>query len=266
MKDYLIDIGANLTHSDYALDIDVIIKEALESNIHQLIVTGSNNDESIKAHTLTKIYPNILYSTAGVHPHYASTYNKSVEQSIHKLSQYDSVVAIGECGLDYYRNLSPKKDQIKAFESQLEIAKDTNLPVFLHQREAHNDFASILQRNIKDLSNAVAHCFTGSEEMLSAYLDMGLYIGITGWVCDERRGKDLQKIVNKIPLNRLMIETDCPYLLPRTVKPKPKSRRNEPKYLHEIVKTIAKYSTYSEQDIVSSSTENAQKFFNIYSI
>lgn len=263
MKDYLIDIGANLTHSDFTVDLDVIIKEALESDVRQLIVTGSTNEESINACALTKKYPDILYSTAGVHPHYAETYNKLVEQSIYELSQYDSVVAIGECGLDYYRNISSKKDQINAFESQLEIAKNTNLPVFLHQRGAHSDFTSIIQRHIKGLTKAVAHCFTGSEEMLSIYLDMGLYIGITGWVCDERRGKELQDIVKKIPLNRLMIETDCPYLLPRTITPKPKSRRNEPKYLHEIVKTIAKYSAYSEEDIVRSSTENAKKFFNI---
>ncbi|MFQ3362943.1 MAG: TatD DNase family protein, partial [Woeseiaceae bacterium] len=263
MNDYLIDIGANLTHSDYTSDLDIIINEALNANIKKLIVTGSNNDESIKAYNLTKEYEKILYSTAGVHPHYAETYNKSVENSIYELSKHNSVVAIGECGLDYYRNLSSKKDQIRAFGAQLDIAKEAKLPVFLHQREAHTDFTNTLQEGIKNLYGGIAHCFTGTDEMLSVYLDMGLYIGITGWICDERRGKNLQEIVKNIPLDRMMIETDCPYLLPRTLEPKPKSRRNEPKYLHEIVKTIANYSSYSPEDIVISSTRNAKKLFNI---
>ena len=263
MNDYLIDIGANLTHSDYTNDLGIIIKEALESNIKKLIVTGSNNDESIKAYNLTKQYEENLYSTAGVHPHYAETYNKSVENSIYELSKHKSVVAIGECGLDYYRNLSSKKDQIRAFSSQLDIAQETKLPVFLHQREAHRDFTATLKENARYLCGGVAHCFTGTHEMLSAYLDMGLYIGITGWICDERRGRDLQEILQNIPLDRLLIETDCPYLLPRTLKPKPKSRRNEPKFLHEVVKTIAKCTSHSPEDIVIFSTRNANKLFNI---
>ena len=266
MSDYLIDIGANLTHKDFAQDIDAVIEDALDCNIKQLIVTGTSKVESIKAHELATTHNSTLFSTAGVHPHYANTFDQETEEIIYELASKKSVVAIGECGLDYFRNFSPKKSQINVFLNQIKIAKNVELPLFLHQRDAHGDFVKILESHYDNSIKGVAHCFTGSEEMLAIYLEMGLYIGITGWICDERRGIELQKIVNKIPLERLMIETDCPYLLPRSLNPKPKSRRNEPKYLPEIVKMIALNTDYSYAEIVDQSTKNAINFFNLSNI
>ena len=168
---------------------------------------------------------------------------------------------MGECGLDYFRNFSPPEKQRDAFRRQLGLAAETGLPVFLHQRDAHDDFLNILEQAMDKKSRAVAHCFTGGLEELAAYLDFGLYIGITGWVCDERRGEKLKKIVGEIPLDRLMIETDAPYLLPRSLNPKPKTRRNEPMYLREVLRVIAEASGNTEVQIASATTANAERFF-----
>jgi TatD DNase family protein len=179
------------------------------------------------------------------------------------LAAHDVVVAIGECGLDYFRNFSPQDEQRDAFRRQLELAAETGLPVFLHQRDAHDDFLKLLEPAMGKLTRAVAHCFTGGAEELKAYLDLGLYIGITGWVCDELRGEALKNIVGRIPLDRLMIETDAPYLLPRTLKPKPKTHRNEPMYLREVLRVIAEASGKPESEIASATTANAEQFFAI---
>ena len=166
-----------------------------------------------------------------------------------KLVQEPHVVAVGECGLDYFRNFSPREAQLDAFRRQLDIAKATKKPLFLHQRDAHGDFVDVLEPYLPDISRAVAHCFTGSGESLGEYLKMGLYIGITGWICDERRGKHLYDIVSIIPDNRLMVETDAPYLMPRTLRPKPKTRRNEPMHLPEVVRIIAEARGQSTEHI-----------------
>lgn len=263
MINELIDIGANLTHKDYKNDLNKVIKDSQNLNINKLIVTGTNAEESLKAFALTKQYPKILYSTAGVHPHNAKEYSDSAESTIYELAKNSSVVAIGECGLDYYRKYSPVKDQKNAFIRQINIACDLNLPLFMHQRDAHEDFVKILVPCMSNIKAGVVHCFTGTEEMLDMYLKLDLYIGITGWICDERRGVDLQRMVSKIPLDRLLIETDCPYLLPRTLKVKPKSRRNEPKFLTEIVKVIANNTDYSLKEISDATSENAKNIFKI---
>ena len=133
----------------------------------------------------------------------------------------------------------------------------------MHQRDAHEDFEKILKTNLNKIHNGVVHCFTGTEEMLISYLEMGFYIGITGWICDERRGSGLQKIVKNIPINKLLVETDCPYLLPRTLESKPKNRRNEPKYLTEIVKMISNHTTYTQSEIAVATYNNTIKLFKL---
>ena len=182
---------------------------------------------------------------------------------IRSLLLRDSVVAVGECGLDYFRNFSPREAQLEAFRSQLDIAADTGLPVFLHQRDAHDDFVATLEPALNKISRAVAHCFTGEGESMREYLAMGLWIGITGWICDERRGAHLQEIVGEIPDDKLLIETDAPYLLPRTLKPKPKSRRNEPAHLTEVLRVVAAARGQSEQHVAEITTANAIKFFGL---
>ena len=260
---HLIDIGANLAHDSFDDDRDAMMQRAAEAGVATMIVTGSSDDSNVRAAELAASNPGVLYSTAGVHPHHASDYTDASDTLIRELTTRDEVVAVGECGLDYFRNFSPRDAQLEAFRRQLQIAKDTGLPVFLHQRDAHDDFVEVLEPELPHLSRAVAHCFTGEGESLREYLAMGLYIGITGWICDERRGKHLHDIVHIIPDDRLLIETDAPYLLPRTIQPKPKSRRNEPMHLREVVKVVAEARGQTEEHVAKITTDNARLFFSL---
>ena len=263
MTDHLVDTGANLTHNSFDDDRDQVIERAANAGVTRIIVTGTSDQNSQNALALAKTRPGKLFSTAGVHPHHASDYSSSVKATLAKLMREDTVVAVGECGLDYFRNFSPREVQLSAFQSQLELAAESGLPVFLHQREAHKDFVEILKPMINKISAAVAHCFTDSRDALHDYLSMGLYIGVTGWICDERRGQMLRKIVADIPLDRLMIETDAPYLLPRTLNPKPKMRRNEPMYLTEVLRTVAEAMETPTTTIAKETSANAERVFGL---
>ena len=245
----LIDIGANLTHDSFDDDRAEVMQRANDAGVARMIVTGSSNQGSLDALKLAESAPGRLYATAGVHPHHASEFDDASEQIIRDLAAKEPVVAIGECGLDYFRNFSPRAD--------------TGLPVFLHQRDAHDDFVEVLGPMLPRLSRAVAHCFTGEHESLREYLAMGLWIGITGWICDERRGAHLHDIVSAVPDDRLMIETDAPYLLPRTIQPKPRSRRNEPAYLTEVLRVVAEARGQSREHVAKITTDNATRFFNL---
>lgn len=259
----LIDIGANLAHDSFDDDRDEILSRARDAGVTRIVVTGSSDESNVRAAELAESRPGVLYSTAGVHPHHASDYSDESDALIRKLVEQDPVVAVGECGLDYFRNFSPREAQLDAFRRQLEIARDSGLPVFLHQRDAHDDFVEVLEPELPNLSRAIAHCFTGEGESLHEYLAMGLYIGITGWICDERRGKHLHDIVSIIPDDRLLIETDAPYLLPRTIQPRPRTRRNEPAYLVEVLKTVAEARDQSIEHVAEITTENATRFFGL---
>lgn len=265
MADTLIDIGANLAHDSFDDDRDDILQRAQDAGVTRIVVTGSSDASNVRAAELATAQPGVLYSTAGVHPHHAADYTADSDALIRRLADNKAVVAVGECGLDYFRNFSPREAQIDAFRQQLDIARDTGLPVFLHQRDAHDDFVEVLEPALPDLSRAVAHCFTGEGESLREYLAMGLYIGITGWICDERRGRHLHDIVPIIPDDRLLIETDAPYLMPRTIRPKPKTRRNEPAHLVHVVKTVAEARNQSTAHVAAVTTENAIRFFGLES-
>ena len=259
----LIDIGANLTHDSFDADRSEVLQRAEAAGVERMIITGSSNQGSRDALRLAQQAPGRLYATAGVHPHHAADFDASSAALITELAAEDAVVAVGECGLDYFRNFSPREAQLAAFRSQLEIASETGLPVFLHQRDAHDDFVEVLEPMLPNLSRAVAHCFTGEHESLHEYLAMGLWIGITGWICDERRGAHLYDIVPIVPDDRLMIETDAPYLLPRTIQPKPQSRRNEPANLTEVLRVVAEARGQSEAHVAKITTENAIRFFEL---
>lgn len=263
MVQQLVDIGANLAHDSFDEDRDAVIQRAVAAGVSRIVVTGSSDNSSRLAAALAEQQQGVLYATAGVHPHHASDYTDDSDASIRQLVEKDVVVAVGECGLDYFRNFSPCEAQLDAFRRQLDIARDSGLPVFLHQRGAHEDFVAVLRPIMQDLLRAVAHCFTGSEEALRDYLSMGLYVGITGWICDERRGKHLHDIVSIIPDDKLLIETDAPYLLPRSVQPKPKNRRNEPSYLTEVLRVVAEARGQSEAHVARITTDNALNFFSI---
>jgi TatD DNase family protein len=257
----LIDIGSNLTHDSFNADRDAVMARAWEAGVHRQIITGANLVSSHQAATLAAQHPAHLWSTAGVHPHHAQSFAASQRADLIELLRLEQVVAVGECGLDYFRNLSPPDAQRQAFIAQLEIAAQVRKPVFLHQRDAHDDFTAILRDFAGSLHGGVAHCFTGGETELEAYLALGLYIGITGWACDERRGLELRRSVAHIPLERVLIETDAPYLLPRDIKPSPRSRRNEPCYLPHIAATVASLRGETLETIGAATTRNAVALF-----
>lgn len=259
----LIDIGANLGHDSFDHDLDAVLVRARSAGISQMVVTGASREGSPKALALARAHPGFLYATAGVHPHHALEVTAEGMAELRALHAHPEVLAVGECGLDYFRDLAPRPAQKKAFSRQLELAAELGKPVFLHQRDAHADFMGVLKEFEGRLGPAVVHCFTGTREELFDCLDADFYIGITGWLCDERRGGHLREIVSNIPANRLMIETDAPYLLPRTVRPMPSHRRNEPMYLKHIVEELARDRNETPERTAAASTATARAFFRI---
>ncbi|WP_199187120.1 MULTISPECIES: 3'-5' ssDNA/RNA exonuclease TatD [unclassified Photobacterium] len=259
----MIDIGVNLTNNRFDKDRADVITRAQEAGVKHLIITGTSIEESIEAQQMAQQWPNYCYSTAGVHPHDAKSVSDLLLPEIRSLAAEPEVVAIGECGLDFNRDFSPRPQQEAVFEAQLALAAELQLPVFMHCRDAHERFIEILIPWREKLPAAVLHCFTGSEQELKACLALDLHIGITGWVCDERRGQELRQVVRHIPANRLMIETDCPYLLPRDYRPKPKSSRNEPKFLPHIAAVIAECRGETPEQVMMQSEANSLAFFSI---
>lgn len=264
----LIDIGANLTHDSFDHDRDAVLQRARDAGVVQMVVTGASREHSPQALALAQAHPGVLFATAGVHPHHASEYTAECDAEMRALHTHPEVVAVGETGLDYFRDFSPRPAQRKAFEQQLQIAVDHAVdgigkPLFLHQRDAHADFMAVMKNFDGKLGPAVVHCFTGSREELFDYLDQDWHIGITGWLCDERRGQHLRELVKSIPANRLMIETDAPYLLPRTLKPMPKDRRNEPAFLPHIAEELARDRGEDLAAVIRTTTEVARRFFRL---
>jgi TatD DNase family protein len=259
----LIDIGANLTHESFAHDLPDVLHRAARATVHRMIVTGTSVAATEAALALHAQYPDRLYATAGLHPHHASDYDADTRDALRALARRPGAVALGECGLDYFRNYSPREAQLKAFAGQLELAVELQLPVFLHQRDAHADFMSVLRDYRPRIRDGVAHCFTGQRNELEDCLALDLAIGITGWICDERRGRHLLPLMPLIPAGRLMIETDAPYLLPRTLKPHPSTRRNEPAFLAEVAATVAAARGESGEVLASHTSAAAVRLFGL---
>jgi TatD DNase family protein len=259
----MIDIGANLSNQRFDKDRDQVIQSALEAGVTMIGVTGSDFQSNQDAVALAQQYPDTLFATSGCHPHHASDWNQAYSDQINQHASLGLIQAVGECGLDYNRDFSPRPQQRLAFTKQLEIAIEHQLPVFLHQRDAHDDFVAILAEYQANLPAICVHCFTGSAADLNYYVQHDFYVGITGWICDERRGSELQSIVKNIPDNRLLIETDAPYLTPRDIRPRPKSSRNEPKWLPHIANAVATHRQQTPQYIAQISCANAQRFFNL---
>jgi TatD DNase family protein len=263
MKISLIDIGSNLTHESFTADRDAVLSRALAAGVRRQIVTGTDLLSSLEAAELAAASPSVLSSTAGMHPHHAHRFTDAVRAELSGLLGRDEVVAVGECGLDYFRDLSPREAQRAAFIAQLEIAVAVRKPVFLHQRDAHEDFTAILEEYAGDLVGGVAHCFTEGPAELADYLELGLSVGVTGWINDERRGQRLREALPLIPADRLMVETDAPYLLPRDLVPRPVSRRNEPSFLPHIARTVAQLRGETLESVAASTTHNACRLFGL---
>ena len=260
----MIDIGANLAHESFDADREALLERARKAGVQAIVVTGSSRDSSRRALELAQARPGYLFATAGLHPHHADDYDAEHEAVFRDLLEHPACVAGGECGLDYFRDFSPRADQRRAFEAQLRLAIDAGKPVFLHQRDAHVDFLPILREHRPQLVDAVVHCFTDTAEAMADYLALDCHIGITGWICDERRGTHLLEVVRDIPAARLLVETDAPYLLPRNL---PRAlrpvdgRRNEPRFLPWVVAKIADARGESADLVASQTARNARAFF-----
>ena len=284
----LVDIGANLSHDSFDRDRDAVLQRAWDAGLAAIVVTGSSRDSSRKALELAAAHPGRLYATAGLHPHHASDWNKDFATLIRELAAAPAVVSLGECGLDYFRNYSPHDAQRRAFIAQLQLAAELNKPLFLHQRDAHVDFVAILREHRSALGDICVHCFTDTRAALEDYLHLDCHIGITGWICDERRGQSLFELVRLIPEERLLVETDAPYLLPRTAMhtdvrvpshgdslrsraaqdaqerpPKLSERRNEPAFLPYVVRRIAEARGVEAGRVGRATADNARRFFRL---
>ena len=259
----LVDICFNFTHSSFRKDEQLVLQRALEAGVTTLMITGSSVAASRYGIELAEHQPDHLYATVGIHPHLAQDWTSNSLAELRDLAQHERVKAIGEAGLDYNRNYSTRQSQRYAFEQQIELACDLGMPLFVHERDAHKDLITLLRQYRENLTDIVVHCFTGTVEQLEAYLEMDLHVGITGWICDERRGHHLHDLIKRIPLSQLMIETDAPYLIPRDLKPQPKGRRNEPAYLPHILETVAKHLSLPPETVANSTTATARRFFRL---
>jgi TatD DNase family protein len=277
----LIDIGVNLMHRSFNADREGVIEAAEAAGVSPLIITGACEASSREALDYAEKYaakrPGKLYATVGVHPHNAKSCGPGVIAALRSLAKQGTgtaqaadtarrtglAAAIGECGLDYNRDFSPRPVQRKWFEKQIALAGELGLPLFLHERDAFEDFAAILERN-RGISKMAVHCFTGTGGELEKYLELGCSIGVTGWICDERRGKHLGELVKKIPPDRLMIETDAPFLIPRDLdRRNGRSGRNEPKYLPHIAEAIARHLGKTPEALAEETFANTRRFFGI---
>jgi TatD DNase family protein len=260
----LIDTGVNLTHASFDKDRERVLRDAESAGVSPLIITGTNVEESRRAqrYAVSRTTAKQCFFTAGVHPHDAKTCDETTIAELRALARCPEAAAIGECGLDYNRDFSPRAEQRKWFEKQIELAVELDMPLFLHERDAFDDFYRMLKEAGRRVKKA-AHCFTGTGRELDAYLSLDCYIGITGWICDERRGTHLLPLLAKIPPDRLLLETDAPYLLPRTLREKPRSGRNEPRYLPHIARHIADSLGKDLETLARETFRNALDFFGL---
>jgi TatD DNase family protein len=258
----MIDIGANLSNTQFAHDLPHVINNALANNVSALILTSTNFETYQSNLEIISKYQSDIYirTTYGLHPHSIEDHSLIFENFESSLLN-SNVVSIGEFGLDYFRMNQPKENQQNIMEQILDIAyKNEHLSLFLHERESFKDFHAILH-NFKGNNKSVVHCFTGTKEQAKAYLDLGCYIGITGWISDSRRNHDIQEALKYIPLDRLMIETDSPYLTPCNMPTK--IRRNEPAFLKYIVQSISHIKKIDESDIITNTINNSVDFFSL---
>ncbi|GAB0155668.1 TatD family hydrolase [Chryseobacterium sp. Alg-005] len=261
MKTY-VDIGINLTNKQFYNEHDKIINRALDNGVEQMILTGTSVRGSRESASIAEEYPGILFSTAGIHPHDAKSFNDQSINDLRKLLQYDYIVSVGECGLDFDRDFSPRPVQEKCYRAQLELAIEVDKPLFLHERSAFKRFNEITDEYISSLPEAVVHCFTGTLEEAKMYLNKGFYLGFTGAISDEKRFKHLEDVIRYVPLDRMMIETDAPFMLPKNM-PGIQNRRNEPSFLPYVAQTIAHLKKISISEVADETTRVAGKFFRL---
>ena len=259
----MIDIGANLTAPAFDTDRTEVIARALDAGVQGIVVTGTDLASATAAADLVAGQPG-LWSTAGVHPHDAKSVAGDWLTAIADLTARDAVVAVGETGLDFHRNYSPPDVQREVFAAQIRLAVRLDMPLFVHDRDSEGETARLLADHDAVPERVVIHCFTGSRADLDTWLDAGYYVGITGWVCDERRGGELRDLVPSIPDDRLLIETDAPYLLPRTMPRRAaRGRRNEPGFLPWVAREVARCRNTTPEEVGALTARNARRLFGL---
>ena len=262
----MIDIGANLLNGQFRQDLTAVLARAWAAGLEHLIVTATNPEDAAAAVEFCAAHED-LSCTAGVHPHHAAAVHAAGGdwlERIRALAANERVCAIGETGLDFYRNFSPPAAQKAVFAAQVELAAELDLPLFVHDRDSQGAVHDILIDRAERLPAVVIHCFTGDERDLRRYLEAGVFIGVTGWVCDRRRGGRLRELVPRIPLPRLLIETDAPFLLPQgAISPTAKKRRNEPCLLPHIAAYLAELLQVPTAEVATRTAANARRLFRL---
>lgn len=255
------DAGVNLTNKRLLKDLDGVMQRAQQARVRKQLIISTSIEEAEQAVELCRQYPDQLVMTVGIHPHDAGEIPSDYKEKLRELAQSSAVVAIGECGLDFNRNYSPRSAQEEVFVAQIELANELNLPLYLHERDAIDRQIELLNQYCADSTPCLTHCFTGGVDSLARYAERGHWFGITGWVCDERRNQELVAALPNLPLDRLVLETDAPFLLPRGIKPRPKM--NEPQLLPVVGETLAGYLSLSTQKLAELTYENTKRFFGL---
>jgi TatD DNase family protein len=265
----LIDAGVNLVSTQFQADIDDVLLRAQQAGLSHLLAIGTDLPGSSRCIALCRQYAGYVVATAGIHPHCADGADADTLNQLRDLIACPEVVAVGEMGLDFNRNFSTTDNQLRVFEAQLQLAGDSNKPVYLHERDAFAAQIALLRNYRKSLSGGLVHCFTGDKAQVRAYLDLDFYIGITGWVCDPRRGEELREAAAYIPRDRLVLETDAPYLLPRHLGKSelaliPQRRRNEPCLLPQIAAYLAELLACPVDELIATTAGNTRKLFGLH--
>jgi TatD DNase family protein len=279
----LVDIGANLGHPSYKNDLNNVLERAKKAGLSKIMITGTSEELSKEAAKLVSDYPGFLYFTAGVHPHEAKDFKPTTLDTLRSLASNSQCVAIGECGLDFNRNFSPQDIQKQGFEQQVALAVELQKPLFIHEREAFDDMFAILGK-FENLPKAVIHCFTGTAKEARKYIEKGYYIGLTGFLWKDKSEDGVKYALknNIIPLERLLLETDAPYMYPKVNDKKipaeirnsltPEAlelhkhssfNRNEPCSLAAICELIAGYMGIDPKLVAEKTTANAKEIYGL---
>ncbi len=259
----IVDTHAHLDMNAFDRDLTDVIARALDAGVSTIITVGTNLESSKKAVKLAERYPGIL-ATAGFHPHDVATVNKANITNLAEIAKHPKVVAIGEVGLDFYRNYSPQEKQLEVMEWQLDIAVELNLPIIVHCRQAEKDMLNLLRDWVSrhkichGQRQGVIHCFSGDSDAARQYLDLGFYLSLGAYIGYPASG-NAYSVIRNIPEDRLLVETDCPFLPPQSHR----GRRNEPAYLPLTVEALAQIREESSETVARITTENAHRLFRL---
>jgi len=262
-RPFLIDAGVNMFENALSKEAEQVIYRSFQSGVGQMILISTNAQNSSYSIDLSTRFSKSLFPTVGIHPNQTEKSTEEDWNIILELAKREDVVAIGECGLDFIENKEETySKQEQWLERQLELAAKLKKPIFLHERKAHSRFVEIIKKYLNQIPAILVNCFTGTEEELDHYIKLNLYIGITGIICNDDRGVHLRDLVKKIPLDRLIIGSDSPYLTPFTMS-KPFPKNNEPQFLPHVVMMLSQCLNISVEEVSNFALRNTREFFKL---